>query len=292
MCWVTQQGFSGGAPEASDVDGGMTTLRTPNFDMSGPYRWIVGYWRWYSNDQGAAPHADTFQVDVSQNGGTSWVNAETVGPAGAQTSGGWYYHEFAVNDFVTPTTQTRIRFVASDTGADSIVEAAIDDVTITRVACSGTRVFCAGDGTAAPCPCGNVGASGAGCANGLALSGRLSTSGNGIVGADTLLLSSAQTGTGVPLVFIQGSAGVNSGLGLALGDGLWCAGGAIVRLGVKTSDGAGFARYPEALNPAISVQGAVPAGATRYYQGWYRDALPFCTSATHNLTNGIAVAWR
>jgi hypothetical protein len=292
FCWVTQNGLSGGAVDASDVDGGTTTLRSPNYDMSGPYRWVVSYWRWYSNDQGGAPHTDVFKVDVSNDGGAGWVNVETVGPTGPETSGGWYRHEFIVDQFVTPTTLTRFRFVASDTGVDSVVEAAIDDVSITRVSCDGARVFCSGDGSAAPCPCGNVGATGTGCANSLALSARMSATGNGVVGADTLLLASAQTGAGTPLVFFQGNVTVNSGLGASFGDGLLCVTGSIVRLGVKFSDGLGLARYPDAGDPAISVQGAVGAGATRYYQAWYRDAGSFCTGATNNLSNGVAVAWR
>ena len=43
---------------------------------------------------------------------------------------------------------------------------------------------------------------------------------------------------------------------------------------------------------AVSVAGHVPAsGATRYYQVWYRDPLPFCTPATYNLTNGVGIVW-
>jgi hypothetical protein len=39
------------------------------------------------------------------------------------------------------------------------------------------------------------------------------------------------------------------------------------------------------------VRGAVPAGATRTYQVWYRNAAAFCTSDTFNLTNGLVVTW-
>lgn len=290
-CWVTQNGFSGAPVDSADVDGGTTSLRSPLADMSGPYTWTVSYWRWYSNDEGSAPGSDVFRVDLSNDNGGSWVNVETVGPAGVEASGGWFQHEFVVNSIVTPTSTMRLRFVASDLGADSVVEAAIDDVTITRVTCSGVRSFCSGDGTATACPCANAGASGGGCANSQSASGRLSTIGNVVVGADTLQLLSAQTGIGTPQVFFQGTGLVNSGLGTPFGDGLWCVAGSILRLAVKSSDALGFARYPEATDPPVSVQGAVPAGATRAYQVWYRDAGSFCTSATHNLTNGVVVAW-
>jgi len=33
-------------------------------------------------------------------------------------------------------------------------------------------------------------------------------------------------------------------------------------------------------------------GTTRHYQIWYRDAFPFCTSSTFNLTNGLSIGWQ
>ena len=59
--------------------------------------------------------------------------AEIVGPTGEQTNGGWYYHEIAIHQFVTPSAQTRIRFRASDLGSGSIVEAAVDDLRVIGV---------------------------------------------------------------------------------------------------------------------------------------------------------------
>ncbi|MBL8862911.1 MAG: hypothetical protein JNK02_13015, partial [Planctomycetes bacterium] len=43
---------------------------------------------------------------------------------------------------------------------------------------------------------------------------------------------------------------------------------------------------------AVSADGSVPpAGATRYYQVWYRDPANYCTTFTFNLTNGVRVVW-
>jgi hypothetical protein len=134
-CWFTQQGPGGGGLGDNDVDGGTTTLTTSAIDLSsGDAR--IGYWRWYSNDAGNSPNADIFVVDVS-NGG-AWVNVETVGPAGAGTSGGWFWNEFTVSSFVTPNSSVQVRFVASDFGDGSIVEAAIDEFSVFRVDCGGT----------------------------------------------------------------------------------------------------------------------------------------------------------
>ena len=133
ICWVTD-GRDDGGLGTYDVDNGKTTLKSPVFDLSSNVDPVVGYWRWYSNDEGADPNNDTFRVDIT-NGG-SWVNAETVGPAGIEASGGWFYHSFRVADFVTPNSTVQVRFVAEDAASGSIVEAAVDEFTITDAVCN------------------------------------------------------------------------------------------------------------------------------------------------------------
>lgn len=140
-CWFTGQGSVGGGVGTADVDGGYTTLLSPVFDLTTRVDPVVSYWRWYSNDQGAAPNADVFRVDISNNNGSTWTNVETVGPSGPETAGGWFGHSFRVAEFVTPTAQVRLRFIAEDAGSGSIVEAALDDFDIRDVECE-----------AAPCP--------------------------------------------------------------------------------------------------------------------------------------------
>lgn len=134
MCWVTD-GRAGGSIGQYDVDNGHTTLRSPAFDLSGMNDPRISYWRWYSNDQGAAPNTDQFVVDISSDNGQTWTNVETIGPFGPGTSGGWFYHEFRVADLVATTSQVRLRFIASDEPPGSIVEAAIDDLMITDHEC-------------------------------------------------------------------------------------------------------------------------------------------------------------
>lgn len=134
-CFFTGQGTPGGGLGENDIDGGFTTLLSPSFDLSSGNA-TVSYWRWYSNTTGAAPNADIFEVDISNNNGGSWTNAETVGPAGPDTSGGWVFHQFNVSDFVTPTANMRLRFVAADEGSGSVVEAAVDDLQVFRLVCA------------------------------------------------------------------------------------------------------------------------------------------------------------
>ena len=144
LCWVTGQGSVGGGVGDNDVDNGSTTLLSPVFDLSSGFLPKVRYWRWYSNDEGGDPNNDVFQVDLSNDGGSSWVSAEVVGPAGPETSGGWFEVELDVAAILAPTSQMRLRFIASDLSSGSIVEAAVDDVLITYVEDGGcaTAKFC------------------------------------------------------------------------------------------------------------------------------------------------------
>jgi hypothetical protein len=133
-CWVTD-GFAGASLGANDVDNGATTLFSPVFDLSGAEDATVSYWRWYSNDAGAVPNTDIFTVDIAADGST-WVNAETVGPTGEEASGEWFYHEFNVSGFVGLSSTVQLRFVADDAGDASLIEAAIDDFQINAYSCT------------------------------------------------------------------------------------------------------------------------------------------------------------
>lgn len=159
-------------------------------------------------------------------------------------------------------------------------------------ACDSTGArFCAGDGSATSCPCGNASAPGtiAGCVNSIGRAGALSANGLASVGIDSLVLRGSGMTNGACLYF-QGSTRVNGGAGVAFGDGLRCAGGAIVRLGL-VQNALGASQFPRATDPRVSVVGGVRAGDLRHYQVWYRDAASFCTSATWNLTNGLSIGW-
>lgn len=137
ICWVTGNGTSATNVGEADVDGGLTTLVSPNYNFAGSSNATVSYWRWYSNGFGAGPYADTFRVDVSTNGGTTWTNAETVGPASSvDTNGGWRQASWTLQSKgLVPSSQVRLRFIAEDAGIGSLVEAAVDDFRIVATAC-------------------------------------------------------------------------------------------------------------------------------------------------------------
>jgi choice-of-anchor B domain-containing protein len=143
-CWFTGQGPASAQVNFADVDDGTTTLRTPVYDLAALADPVISYWRWYSNAIGpGTPYEDVLRVDVSNDGGASWTNVEVVGPTG-DVLGGWRQHQFRLRDLLPPTSQVQVRFVASDLGNASTVEAAIDDFAIADVVCAppGPAVYC------------------------------------------------------------------------------------------------------------------------------------------------------
>jgi hypothetical protein len=157
--------------------------------------------------------------------------------------------------------------------------------------------FCAGDGSSGPCPCGNTGASGSGCANSASSGGALlSAAGFSSLAADSLVLSATGEPTGVPTLLLEGAA---AGTSHAFGDGLACVAGTRRMLYLHTAPGGVFTA-PDATEPPISVRSAalgapIHAGETRYYQACYRDpSAVFCPppgGATWNTSSGLAVVW-
>jgi choice-of-anchor B domain-containing protein len=323
-CWVTGQGSNGGSVGENDVDGGHTTLTTPLQDLSAASDPIISYWRWYSNDAGASPSNDIFEVDISNNGGSSWTSVEVIGPSGVDTSGGWNEHQFRVADFVAPTSQVLVRFVASDLGSGSIVEAAVDDFLVTDVICAD----CNGNGIpddvdismgiSQDCNANNIpdecdiadGTSGDANGNGIpdecdctisnyCLSLPNSSGNQAIMGstglADVNLNNFDLTMTGAAVnqfgLFFYGPNQAT----IFFGDGVLCVTGGVYRLNPPLLlDGSGAAQrsLDFSLPPANAGSGLIAAGSTWNFQCWYRDPTANGGGpAGYNLSDGLNVVF-
>ncbi|MCP3917677.1 MAG: hypothetical protein GY711_19205 [bacterium] len=117
-CWFTGQGTPGGSNNADDVDGGATSLVSPLFDATFLENAEIVYWRWFSAS------SDVFRVDLSNDGGQTWTEVESLGAGNAT----WVRASFRLLDYLPQTQTMRVRFVCADLTANELVEGAIDDV--------------------------------------------------------------------------------------------------------------------------------------------------------------------
>jgi hypothetical protein len=122
LCFIT------GASPNHDVDNGTTILVSPLIDVSGGDA-LVSYSRWFYNSNPTdAP--EVFRVEYSTSG-ENWQPFETVGPTGDDVTGGWR----RVTLPAPPANQIRFRFIVSDLGVDSTIEAGLDAFRVRVVSC-------------------------------------------------------------------------------------------------------------------------------------------------------------
>ncbi|MGK0218340.1 MAG: Zn-dependent metalloprotease [Planctomycetota bacterium] len=264
-CWFTGQGSVNGSLGENDVDGGTTSLVSPSFDLSLVDTPYISYWRWYSNNTGGAPNADVFDIDISNDDGATWVNAENVGPGGTESNGGWFLKQLDVASVISPSATMRMRFSASDLGTGSIVEAAIDDV----------EVFGFGDLCAPPSNYCSALPNSTGIASTILFLGSQNASDN----------NASLTAVGLPTnqfgLFYYGDAQAN----VMVGNGVRCVGGNFFRLPVGQTDQFGF--FSQALdiaNPQFP-SGQISNGETWYFSFWHRDTV----GAGFNFSDGVSV---
>lgn len=149
--------------------------------------------------------------------------------------------------------------------------------------------MCSGDGIESPCPCGNVGATGHGCATSFNPAGaELTATGVGSVGADTLFLTASGVSNASVTLF-QGGNHLPS-FAEFNGDGILCASGSLLRIASQPASGM-TTSYPTVGQTPISVRGQVAPGQLCVYQARFRNAADFCTPATYNFTNGVELRW-
>jgi hypothetical protein len=125
MCWITGQDAVGGAQGGADVDGGTTTLLSPVYNLTGYNDVTVTYFRWYTNETGLNPNSDTWITQVTDDG-VNWVDLENT----MTSDRTWLEVSRPLTGLIDMTANVRFRFIASDLGSGSVVEAGIDDFSL------------------------------------------------------------------------------------------------------------------------------------------------------------------
>jgi len=186
---------------------------------------------------------------------------------------------------------------AATPGSFIEVETSDDSGTLDVGAGSPGHSFCSNDTLAAdhtvPCPCGNAGAAGNGCAHSFNSQGAYLQA-IGTTSPDTVVLSTHDMPASSFGLYMQHDAAGDH----VFHDGVLCASGNLIRIRGRAAAG-GASQFPDVsfANDStleLSTRGGVApgSGATRFYATWYRNAsTSFCPPATANVTNGWRIDW-
>jgi len=145
---------------------------------------------------------------------------------------------------------------------------------------------CFGDGSSSTCLCGNQGLGEEGCMNSTGRGARLDVAGSNWVSLDSFELVATQLPPGRPALAVVGDQTMIGG-GF-VGDGLRCAGGTTVHLGVQFASASGVATF----GPNLGSLGGWGAGDTRTFQVWFRDPQGGPCAQGANTTNSQEVVFQ
>jgi len=117
---------AGASADADDVDGGTTSVLSPAFKLSSG-DWAVSFKYGFGHDASSGPE-DFMRLSVVSGSTTTpiWL----VSGDNTDVNSGWTAQSVSMNAWRGKTV--RLLFEAADGGPDSVVEAAIDDVRVTR----------------------------------------------------------------------------------------------------------------------------------------------------------------
>lgn len=127
ICWVTDN--DAGNSCNSDVDEGTTILTSPIYDMSDGGEFSFDYW--YSDIPTGEVNGDTWVVEASTNGGSTWTTLRSS----TSVAGAWRSDTIVVGDEIGVSSTMRFRFIADDVGQQNVIEAGLDNIRITQFVC-------------------------------------------------------------------------------------------------------------------------------------------------------------
>jgi len=128
-CLIT--GNAAGNAYNQSVKNGLTSVRTPFYELGDYTNPIVEYYRWYSNDRGLNPKKEIWKVQISSGSEVFVKDVENTNQSDHQ----WRRRIINVKEYYPAATKMQLRFLATEsipTGSSSngLVEAGIDDFVI------------------------------------------------------------------------------------------------------------------------------------------------------------------
>ena len=137
-------------------------------------------------------------------------------------------------------------------------------------------------GTPATCPCGNGGASAAGCINQTGVGSLLQAYGSASVAQDDLVFLARDLPPAQVALLFHGPALMASSA--PFGDGQRCVAAPVVRYNLALAAPTGVATW----GPALGASGSWTPGIALHFQAWYRDPAGPCGGGV-NLTSSVSV---
>ncbi|USN98466.1 MAG: hypothetical protein H6810_09865 [Phycisphaeraceae bacterium] len=124
LCWITEAARTSNLHD-SDVNG-VTTLISPAYDLSTTWdEHFLSFWLWYNT------YDEPLEIGISADNGQTFEPLDVV----TETTGDWVYRSYALPADFGSSRAFRVRFVATDEGSSSLIEAAVDDLAIYTVGC-------------------------------------------------------------------------------------------------------------------------------------------------------------
>ncbi|MDF1809519.1 MAG: S8 family serine peptidase [Phycisphaerales bacterium] len=132
QCWVTDN--SAASSCNSDVDSGTTTLTSPIYDLAAGGEFSYSYW--FADIATGGIDGDEWAVDGSTDGGANWVRLRTV----TTTAASWRSDTILIGDEIAATSNMRFRFSANDLGTQNVIEAGLDNLSVSQFQCNDVDV--------------------------------------------------------------------------------------------------------------------------------------------------------
>ncbi|MCY7410915.1 MAG: T9SS type A sorting domain-containing protein, partial [Chitinophagales bacterium] len=136
-------GNGGGSGFTDDVDDGTTTIKSPKMDLLSYADAVVKFYAWFDNYGGQATPKDSIVVYLSD--GVTKKTALYIDMNNFPLSQ-WNYHEFHVNDYMSPTANMQVTFSVTDlSNSGNVLEAAIDYFKVIDALGTGTNELVLGN---------------------------------------------------------------------------------------------------------------------------------------------------